>query len=126
MNYVLLVGVLLFVVAVPSVSALSRSPNLRRKILASIPAALVIAPRAALANSKSRSDGYSVQQSDDEWHSILSPSQYYILRDGGTERPNSSILESEERSGVYSCAGCKTDLFESSQKFHSGTGWVRC
>jgi peptide-methionine (R)-S-oxide reductase len=65
-----------------------------------------------------------VQKSDAEWHSILSPTQYNILRDGGTERPNFSILESEDRPGVFSCAGCGTDLFESSQKFHSGTGWV--
>ena len=98
----------------------------RRLFLASAPAALIAAASPAHANNnqRSRSEDYAVQKSDSEWHSILSPTQYNILREGGTERPNDSILESEERSGVYSCAGCGTDLFESSQKFHSGTGWV--
>ena len=54
---------------------------------------------------------------------ILSGPQYNILRNGGTERPNSSILEAEERPGTYACAACQTPLFTSQAKFHSGTGW---
>lgn len=81
-------------------------------------------PERALAfNGKSRSVGYSVQKKDSEWRSSLSPSQYDILRQGATESPNSSILESEEREGTYVCAGCGTKLFDSKEKFHSGTGW---
>ena len=100
----------------------------RRKFLASVPPAVWLVgsanPVHASNDRISRSDGYPVQKSESEWHSLLSPTQYYILREGGTERPNSSVLEAEDRPGVYSCAGCGTDLFESSQKFHSGTGWV--
>ena len=81
-------------------------------------------PDAAEANaSKSRTDGYDVQKSPSEWKSILTQTQYDVLRNGATERPYSSILEGEERAGTYKCAGCGTNLFESKQKFHSGTGW---
>eukprot|EP00537_Pseudo-nitzschia_pungens_P011679 CAMPEP_0172387664 /NCGR_PEP_ID=MMETSP1061-20121228/4944_1 /TAXON_ID=37318 /ORGANISM="Pseudo-nitzschia pungens, Strain cf. pungens" /LENGTH=274 /DNA_ID=CAMNT_0013117369 /DNA_START=81 /DNA_END=902 /DNA_ORIENTATION=+ len=72
---------------------------------------------------KSRTDGYSVQQTDDEWKSALTPRQYEILRNGGTERQYSSVLEAEERDGTYNCAACQTPLFASAAKFHSGTGW---
>jgi peptide-methionine (R)-S-oxide reductase len=74
-------------------------------------------------NYKSRSKGYAVLKTDTEWSSILSPTQYDILRNGATERPNSSILEGEELAGIYVCAGCGTKLFDSKEKFHSGTGW---
>ena len=84
----------------------------------------VHAPDAeAMGNTKSRTDGYEVQKSPSEWRSMLTPTQYDVLRNGATERPYSSILEGEERPGIYSCAGCGTPLFESKQKFHSGTGW---
>ncbi|KAL3943220.1 MAG: hypothetical protein SGBAC_002710 [Bacillariaceae sp.] len=72
---------------------------------------------------KSRTEGYDVQLSDAEWKTKLTPRQYEILRDGGTEKPYTSILEGEERQGKYSCAGCGTELFTSESKFHSGTGW---
>ncbi|CAJ1899070.1 unnamed protein product [Cylindrotheca closterium] len=82
------------------------------------------APTSAHASvPKSRSEGYDVQLSDAEWKSKLTPRQYEILREGGTERPYTSILEGEERAGKYSCAGCGTELFTSESKFHSGTGW---
>lgn len=81
-------------------------------------------PRSVQASvPKSRTEGYDFQLSDAEWKSKLTSRQYEILRDGGTERPYTSILEGEERPGKFSCAGCGTDLFQSEAKFHSGTGW---
>jgi peptide-methionine (R)-S-oxide reductase len=77
----------------------------------------------ALGNNKSRTEGYAFQRSPVEWRSMLSPSQYDILRNGATERPFSSILEGEKRHGIFNCAGCGTPLFDSSEKFSSGTGW---
>ena len=53
----------------------------------------------------------------------LTPEQYAILRKEGTERPFTSPLLHEERKGVFACAGCGFDLFSSSTKFDSGTGW---
>ena len=72
---------------------------------------------------KSRSDGYAVQRSDREWAYVLSGPQYYILRQGGTEQPNTSPLYTEKRAGTFTCAGCGTALFSSDAKFNSGTGW---
>ncbi|MDB2415226.1 peptide-methionine (R)-S-oxide reductase MsrB [Rickettsiales bacterium] len=60
---------------------------------------------------------------DDQWKEKLSADQYYILREEGTEPPNSSPLNNEKRKGVFVCAGCDLDLFLSSSKYESGTGW---
>ena len=58
-----------------------------------------------------------------EWKAKLTEEEYYILRQSGTERPGSSVLNNEKRSGVYQCAGCDLPLFNSDMKFDSGTGW---
>jgi peptide-methionine (R)-S-oxide reductase len=73
--------------------------------------------------SASRTDGYKIQKSEDEWRSMLSDIQYQILRNGGTERPGFSILLEEKRPGIFRCAGCGAAVFSSSDKFNSGTGW---
>lgn len=76
-------------------------------------------------STKSRTVGYEVQHTEAEWSQLLSPQQNFILRQGGTESPYSSILEGEDRTGLFVCAGCGTPLFNSKEKFHSGTGWPR-
>jgi peptide-methionine (R)-S-oxide reductase len=75
------------------------------------------------SGGKSRTDGYAIQKTEAEWKDALSPMQYFVLREGGTERPYDSVLEGEDRPGTFACAGCGTPLFESKDKFHSGTGW---
>src|SRR5574340_1236250 len=62
-------------------------------------------------------------RSDAEWKRLLTPEQYYVLRQEGTERPHSSPLDREKRSGMYLCAACDLPLFPSRFKFDSGTGW---
>ncbi|WP_435626514.1 peptide-methionine (R)-S-oxide reductase MsrB [Candidatus Ferrigenium straubiae] len=64
-----------------------------------------------------------IVRSDAEWKRLLTPEQYYVLRQEGTERPHSSPLDREKRSGMYLCAGCDLPLFPSRFKFDSGTGW---
>jgi len=64
-----------------------------------------------------------VAYSDAEWRSKLTADQYAVLRKEGTERPFTSPLLHEERKGIFACAGCGLDLFSSSTKFDSGTGW---
>ena len=64
-----------------------------------------------------------IQKSNAEWKKILTPEQYYVLREEGTERPFSSPLNNEKRKGLYVCAGCGLPLFTSEMKFDSGTGW---
>ncbi len=58
-----------------------------------------------------------------EWKKKLRPEEYDVLRNDGTERPNSSILNEEKREGDYFCVGCNSKLFTSEMKFDSGTGW---
>ncbi|MDJ0701847.1 MAG: peptide-methionine (R)-S-oxide reductase MsrB [Leptolyngbyaceae cyanobacterium MO_188.B28] len=62
-------------------------------------------------------------KSDEEWLEILTPGQFNILREEGTEPPFSSPLNSEKRRGTYICAGCQLALFTSDMKYDSGTGW---
>ena len=64
-----------------------------------------------------------VSLSDAEWRKKLSAERYDILRKEGTERPYTSPLNGEKRSGKYHCAGCDLALFDSKTKFDSGTGW---
>jgi peptide-methionine (R)-S-oxide reductase len=60
---------------------------------------------------------------DDEWRQRLTPEQYRVLRQHGTERAGTSPLDREKRAGVFACAGCGQKLFSSETKFDSGTGW---
>src|SRR5688572_12513514 len=66
---------------------------------------------------------YPVTRSEAEWRKLLTPEQYYIMREHGTERPGSCALLHEKRAGTFACAGCGQPLFESKLKFESGTGW---
>jgi len=62
-------------------------------------------------------------KSDSEWRAILSPEQFRVLRQKGTEPAGTGKYEKHKADGVYSCAGCNTPLYKSSTKFDSGCGW---
>lgn len=66
---------------------------------------------------------YEVSRSDADWRKQLTPAQFKVMRQEGTERPFTSALNDEHRAGVFACAGCRLDLFSSKTKFDSGTGW---
>jgi peptide-methionine (R)-S-oxide reductase len=63
------------------------------------------------------------QKTDEEWRKALTPEQFQVLRQHGTERAGTSPLNVEKRSGTFTCAGCGQLLFTSDTKFESGTGW---
>jgi peptide-methionine (R)-S-oxide reductase len=73
--------------------------------------------------SDKTAEEFAVAKSDDEWRKELTPEQYRVLRQHGTERAGTSTLNSEKRKGVYFCAGCGTPLFDSDTKYESGSGW---
>lgn len=62
-------------------------------------------------------------RSDEEWQERLSPEQYYVLRQKGTERPFTNEFDHHFEAGVYCCAACGLELFSSEAKFNSGCGW---
>ena len=64
-----------------------------------------------------------INKTNEEWKKLLSPEQYNILREEGTERPFSSNLLHEHREGVFACAACDLELFPAKYKYDSGTGW---
>jgi peptide-methionine (R)-S-oxide reductase len=64
-----------------------------------------------------------IQKTEAEWRSQLSPEQYHVLREKGTERPWSGALTQNHETGEYMCAACGAKLFESDAKFDSGCGW---
>jgi peptide-methionine (R)-S-oxide reductase len=66
---------------------------------------------------------YEVTHTEADWKKMLTSDQFGVLRQAGTERPFSSPLDKEKRTGVFSCAGCKLALFSSTTKFDSRTGW---
>jgi peptide-methionine (R)-S-oxide reductase len=62
-------------------------------------------------------------KTDEEWKKTLTPEQFYVLREHGTERAGTSPLNWEKRDWIFSCAACGQPLFTSDTKFESGTGW---
>jgi len=66
---------------------------------------------------------YPVRKSEAEWRAQLTPAQFKVLREHGTERPGTSPLNAEKRRGTFVCAACGQPLFDSGTKFESGTGW---
>lgn len=64
-----------------------------------------------------------MQLNEDEWKARLTPDQYRILRQKGTETPFTGELLDEKRNGMFKCAACGAELFSSEHKFESGSGW---
>jgi peptide-methionine (R)-S-oxide reductase len=69
------------------------------------------------------SEIFEVVKSDEEWRRQLTPEQYHVLREQGTERAGSCALLREKRAGTFTCVACGNPLFKSGPKFESGTGW---
>lgn len=75
------------------------------------------------SNPVTGSKSFEISKTEQEWRKILTPEQFRVLRQHGTERAGSSPLDKEYDKGTYICAGCDLPLFSSETKYNSGTGW---
>ena len=98
---------------------------MNRRHLFALLAAAGLAPRLATAQgpTPARPTVEPLRLPDAEWKKRLTPDQYAVLRQEGTETPGTSPLNREKRKGRFHCAGCDLPLFSSETKFESGTGW---
>ena len=101
---------------------MTQSPS-RRSMLRLFAAGTASAVLAACGSGRAEAKTYPVRFSDAEWKRKLTPKQYYILRQNGTERPYSSALLKEHRKGTFVCAADGNQLYSSATKYDSGTGW---
>ncbi|HWN37835.1 MAG TPA: peptide-methionine (R)-S-oxide reductase MsrB [Gammaproteobacteria bacterium] len=92
----------------------------RRRFVSSMAYAAVLAHLGARARAE---EAFEVAHSDEEWLTLLGKNRFEVLRRSATERPYTSRLNDEHRSGVFRCAGCQLPLFSSTVKFDSRTGW---
>ena len=101
----------------------------RRQFLVVLGSAVALGPAIVWVAGRSgppadlEHETFPIRLSDDRWRQKLTRQQYNVLRDHDTERPFTSPLNAEKRSGTFGCAGCGNDLFSSRTKFESGTGW---
>ncbi len=64
-----------------------------------------------------------IQKTDAEWRELLTPEQFHVMREKGTERPFTGALVNNHKDGIYHCGACDAPLFQSGSKFESGSGW---
>ena len=100
----------------------------RRQLIASSASIVAVAAMGGLfglnrARSAAPGEIFEVTKTEEEWRAVLTPEQYKVLREEGTEYAGSSPLLKEHRPGTFNCAGCDLPLYSSETKYESGTGW---
>jgi peptide-methionine (R)-S-oxide reductase len=92
----------------------------RRNLLTSI---FALGASSLAVNRMAWAESFEITLTEQEWRARLSPAAFDVLRQEGTERPNSSPLNKEHRAGTFHCGGCDLPLYASETKYESGTGW---
>ena len=95
----------------------------RRRMLGMLAGSVALPILASCGGGDAEAKSFPVRYSDAEWRRRLTPMQYHILREAGTERPYSSALNTEKRKGTFVCSADGHPLFSSATKYDSGTGW---
>ncbi len=76
-----------------------------------------------MADTTTAAPKQKIQKTDAEWRELLTPEQFHVMREKGTERPFTGALVNNHKDGVYHCGACDAPLFQSGSKFESGSGW---
>jgi len=94
-------------------------------ILAAAGAGLLLGRRMVLSPAGAEAMGttFEVTKTDEEWRKLLTPEQYHVLREAGTEKPFKNAYHDNKKEGIYDCAGCDLPVFSSKAKYDSHTGW---
>jgi len=93
---------------------------MNKRTFLSITAAGISFPKLTMASS---ADTFEITRTDTEWRAMLSPLEYKVMRQEGTERAFTSPLDKFYDDGMYHCRGCDLPLYSSDHKYDSGTGW---
>ena len=104
-------------------NALKSYAGNRRTVLGLLGAGVALPVLAACGSEEAQAQTFRVSRTTEEWRRRLSPEAFRVLRQEATERPFTSPLNDEKRSGTFACAGCGNALYASRTKFDSGTGW---
>ena len=102
---------------------MNKPPADRRAFLALLGLCGATAALGACSGSPAEAKSFRVALSEAEWKKRLTPQQFAVLRQQATERPFSSPLNAEKRTGLFACRGCGNALYASRTKYDSGTGW---
>ncbi len=102
---------------------MTTQPSTRRNALAWLGAGIALPVLAACGSSPAQASTYRVTYTDAEWRRRLGSAAYQVLRHENTEPAGSSPLDREHRAGTFLCKGCDNELYASTTKFESGTGW---
>lgn len=94
-----------------------------KKLAVALVLLLMISCVGNAQNSSKEKKTYKVEKTNAAWKELLSPLQYHVLREAGTERAFTSELNNNHEKGVFVCAACKTALYKSDNKYDSGSGW---
>ncbi len=95
----------------------------RRTVIAAAGIGAVLPFVASCGASPAEAKTFPKGKTDAQWRKVLTPEQYFILREEGTERAFTSPLDKEKRTGMFVCAGCNNRVYSSVHKFDSRTGW---
>lgn len=98
-------------------------PITRRRLLAFAGTGAAVITLGCTSAESEAAQRFEFTLTDAEWRKRLTPAQYRVLRQAGTERAFTSPLDKEKRAGIFACAGCGLPLYSSRAKFDSGTGW---
>jgi len=98
-------------------------PLHRRTVIAAAGIGAALPFLASCGATPAEAKSFPKVKSEAEWRRVLTKDQFYVLRQGGTERAFTSLLDKEKRTGTFVCAGCGNALYASAHKYDSRTGW---